>query len=609
MEAPAIQRDCRTSGTTKAYTGGHGRASVYRSILTAFTVAVLPIYLLGFIILLQAEAAVRTEVVQSMRTLVRSSVTSIESDLSSVRILQQELYTDEDLLMLSAFGHLMSDIERIMALRRLSERIQILASLSVLVEDVAIHIPLIDRVLEASDGVNALDRDRLKYLVGVAQRGRLTASNGDFIMLLNSREQYLYDRHTPRFAFEIRFREEALLSTLPPSRMTENTVVALWSVADGWVLETPEGSSRRSAVLWDHIESVSASLTPTDSIAAGTYRSWLFGVGRSSDHGFSVLLAVPRADLFGTVRLYRIWLAATFFVSIFFFVGFRAWTRKSVYDPIVRLAEAFRSMEAGNLAVHLEYQVDNEFAYLYRHFNAMVEELRRLIQEVYEQQSLTQSAELKQLQSQINPHFLYNTFFTMSGMARQEDYQALEQFTDLLGRYFRYVTRNADTEASLAEEVGFSQAYTQIQAIRCGERVSVSFEPLPRELADVVVPRLILQPIVENAFEHGLSATERDGTLTVRFLRRDDRVVIEVIDNGRGIGEEKLDALRRLLSEEPIGVGPVGESTGILNVHRRLRLFFGGRAGIELVSGTSAGLTVRIVLPQRRNQDVSAPTC
>lgn len=132
--------------------------------------------------------------------------------------------------------------------------------------------------------------------------------------------------------------------------------------------------------------------------------------------------------------------------------------------------------------------------------NDMEDRLSRLIEEVYVQKNLTQKAQLKQLQAQINPHFLYNSFFTLSRRIKRQDYDNAEEFARHLGNYFKYLTRDGSDFIALRQEVEHAKSYATIQQARFSSRVRVCFEQLPDSCSGLMVPRLILQPLLENSF-------------------------------------------------------------------------------------------------------------
>ena len=189
----------------------------------------------------------------------------------------------------------------------------------------------------------------------------------------------------------------------------------------------------------------------------------------------------------------------------------------------------------------------------------MEDRIQDLIQEVYEQKELKQRAELKQLQEQINPHFLYNSLFSIRSKIYREEYESAEELTELLGRYFRYLTRNAQDYVELSQEVDHAYCYARIQASRFAARMEIRLAELPEEMQKLKVPRLIIQPLLENALEYGLGDKEENGLLAVSYEEKDGRFYIHSEDNG-SVTEEVLEKMRESLQK---GANEKGEVTGI----------------------------------------------
>ncbi|MDG0813451.1 sensor histidine kinase [Cohnella rhizosphaerae] len=255
-------------------------------------------------------------------------------------------------------------------------------------------------------------------------------------------------------------------------------------------------------------------------------------------------------------------------------------------------------MEKGKLDVEITHARNDEFGFLFQRFNGMMRNLNHLIDQVYKQQILAQQAELKQLQSQINPHFLYNTYFVLYNMAMTEDYDNVKLFTHQLGSYFKYITRNAAEDVPLHVEADHARTYCDIQSLRFYNRIVVEFGDLPSSCRDRLVPRLILQPIIENAFEHGLADKKSGGLLAVRFEEEieNGRFSISVEDNGPAVTDERVRELNGMLS---IGSADAIEMTAIVNIHRRLRLKFGENSGLGFRHGSHGGVRVIINIQER----------
>jgi len=213
---------------------------------------------------------------------------------------------------------------------------------------------------------------------------------------------------------------------------------------------------------------------------------------------------------------------------------------------------------------------------------------------------LMQKAQLKQLQSQINPHFLYNTFFALSTMVQTEQYDVLAKFTRHMGEYFQYITRNCD-EVLLKKEVEHAFIYSNIQSLRFNNRLKIDFGILPSEFEEVYVPRLIIQPLIENAVEHGVVNLRQNALIRVDFYRNEENLDIVVEDNGVGIVEMQRIKLIESMSREH----EEQETTALVNVHKRIRLKFGLNSGLIISKSELGGLRTVIRISYLGADDIN----
>jgi two-component system sensor histidine kinase YesM len=216
---------------------------------------------------------------------------------------------------------------------------------------------------------------------------------------------------------------------------------------------------------------------------------------------------------------------------------------------------------------------------------------------------MIQKAELKQLQSQINPHFLYNSFFILKRRIKTGDNESAMYFAEKMGNYFRFITRSASDEVPLKQEVEHAGIFAEIQGMRFSNRIKVNFDELPQRYENVIVPRLILQPLIENAFVHGLEDLEENGLLDVRFKEEAGLLRIIVEDNGQNMPEDYIENINKALETRTDNT----EMTGMFNIHRRLRLKFGGESGLKLTRGELGGLkvSVNIVYSEENSMEVA----
>lgn len=270
---------------------------------------------------------------------------------------------------------------------------------------------------------------------------------------------------------------------------------------------------------------------------------------------------------------------------------------RTIKKPMDVLIGAFSKVEEGDFSVKLSHRNIREFSNIYAGFNLMTEKLKYLIDNVYVQKILKQKAELRQLQAQINPHFLYNSFFILKKRISAGQYEDAKNFADMLGVYFKYVTKNHTDSCRLSEEVGHAKTYAAIQSIRFRDRISVEWEELPQQFMELQVPRLILQPILENAFKYGLEDLEFDGLLRISFAETEELLLIRVEDNSEGFQAnfEKISLIQQAIEENR----QEGDISGLLNISRRLQLFYGDpKFGLSLSQSELGGLLVVIRLPK-----------
>ncbi|WP_408891993.1 sensor histidine kinase [Paenibacillus taichungensis] len=269
---------------------------------------------------------------------------------------------------------------------------------------------------------------------------------------------------------------------------------------------------------------------------------------------------------------------------------------RSVQLPLLQLVKGTNRLSTGDFSVRLHHSSRNEFSLLFARFNIMAQRIQELIENVYEEQLRRREATLKQLQSQINPHFLYNCLFYIKNMARMKNEKAVVAMALNLGEYYRYITRSEKDHATIKEELAMVKNYLEIQALRL-ERMHFIID-VPDEILGKTIPRLTLQPIVENAIIHGIEPRSEDGQITIHADYKDDMYRITVEDSGRGMADEQLDQLMNNLLK------PLDENMGCgtWNVHQRLYFLYGEGAGLEYEHSSSGGVKVNIRWHENNNE-------
>lgn len=266
--------------------------------------------------------------------------------------------------------------------------------------------------------------------------------------------------------------------------------------------------------------------------------------------------------------------------------------RHHVSRPMEVLAEANRLVQSGQRGYQIEKRPPNsEFQKLYSHFNEMSAEMKSQFERSYQEQQAAQRAQIKALQSQINPHFLNNTLEIINWEARIAENDRVSAMIEALSTMLNAaLSRDGRTQIALKEELGYVEAYLYIIRERLGEGFHVH-QQIDSSLLEQMIPRLILQPIVENAVEHDIT-TRRGGSLWVRAYRREERIFLEVEHDGR-MTEEDRQNIQLLLSDDADG----GSQVGLRNVHQRLKLIYGSDGRLTMEETPAGTILARICFP------------
>ena len=306
--------------------------------------------------------------------------------------------------------------------------------------------------------------------------------------------------------------------------------------------------------------------------------------GTSSQDAFVLRVTMLSVGFMGLVLLVEIIALATWF--------------KQVYMPLdTLLIDAFAHMEQGDLKHRIPLGNASPFDSVYASYNHMMEKMEAYVESNLRQQILVSNANFKQLQAQINPHFMYNSYYILYRLIRKGDMESSLALAEHLGHFYRYITRNADDEKRLSEEVEHARTYATIQQFRFREMLQVDIAQPPEGIAQTYVPRLIIQPILENAFKYAYESAA-DGTmkLCVRYDVRGDRSFDIVVENSGAVQDETIAAIREKLACKDVDI----ETTALVNIHRRLRIYFGDESGLILSRSELGGLCVRMRIEDER---------
>lgn len=328
----------------------------------------------------------------------------------------------------------------------------------------------------------------------------------------------------------------------------------------------------------------------------------------------SIVSMIPEEKLLQDIsKIRKLELAIFIFGACIMFVLFMLILR-NVLHPLKKLMSFISNVKRGSLdklksRIHLQGYA--EITVLSNELNSMMDQVDSLTHQLLETNALLYESELEKkkselafLRSQINPHFLYNTLEMVKGMAAVKGAHDIREIAKSLGQIFRYSIKGGSM-VLLRTEMGIVESYVQIQQIRFSNRFRVMYE-LSAESLECHIPKMILQPVVENAVFHGLEPKEEQGTLIVSSLvDENETLVITVKDDGLGMEPEQLAHIREVLAQDqPLGPEredvPSTSGIGIVNVNNRIKLTYGSGYGLHIDSTPGQGTTIILTMPARR---------
>lgn len=346
--------------------------------------------------------------------------------------------------------------------------------------------------------------------------------------------------------------------------------------------------------------------TEEPSDAEGTVERTIDGkryivVSRKSEFtGWTTRALIPLDSLLSeSVKIRNLMVEVSVAVFVIVLIGSLQMSSQTTLH-IRRLKTMMMRVKDGNLDFpRTEINTKDEIGDLYRVFISMVDELKRLMEGIRRSEKAKREAELTALQAQIRPHFLYNSLNTIKYLAKLNGVPNIEEVSGALVELMRGVLGNSGEFLTLREELDYVSSYVSIAKYRFMEPIPVEFQIEDEALLDCRVLKLTLQPIVENALLHGFAPSVHGGFVLIRVFEEYGDLKIEVMDNGKGMSKEKLEALMG----DPAGAPSRFSGMGVRNVHERIHRMFGEPYGIKLYSEEGLYTKVELRFPRSEDQD------
>lgn len=274
-------------------------------------------------------------------------------------------------------------------------------------------------------------------------------------------------------------------------------------------------------------------------------------------------------------------------------------TSQKLLHPLKELVQGMRRLREGNFDTRIEVRTRDELGFIGQSFNSMAANIHSLIKEVYEVRLSEREAELKALQAQLNPHFLYNTLDTIYWSAYLKDDMETSDLVVSLSQMLRYSLEPVNQMTVLKEEMRQTENYLHIQKARFKDDLKTSIL-VDEDVQNCLLIRFIMQPLVENIFVHAFRNKQFDRVIDIKAHRSGDKLMIVIADNGCGMDQETV---RRLLSPPVHGDQGARISIGIQSVIRRIALIYGEDYGLEIESEPQSGTAMKLILPYQLQRD------
>lgn len=563
--------------------------SIVTKFMIGFGLVILATMAAFFFVYHQASGLARRLTYEKMYSQAEYYLQSFDNELDHIWQLQNDFFNDRKLTFIIGSDMNIDDYEKRDCLLSVRERISTVTGVSKLIENGILYLPKSEyKIMPAAvQHMDASGMEEMKKYLEYAD-DHIHYDSGSFFIVKTGVPRIQSDS-IPNHVFVLSLSEDEIIKNLSVINISRNSGAFWYNPQEEVLVEHSNGDAVGKELLPLLEKDETGKYKSVQRIKAKD-RDYLVFVGGYGKLGLFVqyeleVSAVEPILQFRNLAFVVLVLLTLLAISlgIYFVV--------SLHQPIIILLNGFRRVQSGNWKEHIEDTRRDEFRHLYKGFNDMEDKIEQLINEVYVQTNLTQRAQMKQLQAQIAPHFLYNSFFVLSRRVKRHDYENAELLAKHLGNYFQYLTRNEADYVPLRMEADHARSYAAIQGTRFVNRIRIEFDDIPEGFEGILVPRLILQPLLENAFEHGLENKVTDGLLKVHFEETAEERQIWVEDNGEDVPDEMMENIAQTLI-----AGKQGEITAIYNIHMRLQNYFHGNGGIRIQRSDIGGMAVLIYI-------------
>ncbi|WP_438347501.1 sensor histidine kinase [Paenibacillus sp. FA6] len=560
---------------------------VYQKIVILFIVFLIPLIAMNIWVNYKGMSFTKNAILESSLAGASFYSKQLDKELYFIRNLQLQFIEDSNIQKLSFRGGSLEKYEEVELIDTAREMLNRMIVSSDYVVNAGVYIKSLGKTISSKTGVtdtpNA-EYENISSLLNVTEKPSFYR-DGDRMFLIEK------EKDTSMWSY-IEISKPKLLEALNQiATLYQESEVFLGNSDIGNVLSTTKDNAVSTVVL-DLIAAEGDSETNIPEINKVNGISYFTAHNYISSLNLSLIMYVNQNEMIRPLSQFNTLLYTSFVIAIVVMILYSYSVNLMIHRPLSKLVKTFRMVETDNLDLVIESKTRDEFHYIFHSFNRMASRLKHSIEENYEQKIALQHSELKQLQSQINPHFLYNSFFNIYMMCKVGDSDSAAELSQKLGSYYQYITRSGSDQVPFFKEYQHALDYCEIQCIRFSNRIRYEYEEMSALSNTILVPRLIIQPIVENVFEHAFEDDTMQGVVYIGVDCQVGMVRITIEDNGNLVTDEEIEQLQQKLG---MGLKQM-EKTGLINVNNRLQLKYGMDSGLFLSRSIYGGLRAELII-------------
>lgn len=581
--------------------------TLYFKILLLFSCGLLLLLILTFVLFRISTNFIVDKSFSAIKQQTEYAFQTFEESLTGVKESIDTLGYDNDMIQLTYAYRYSDKYQQYLRINAIYSKLQNIQSMSQYIKRIRLYMPSVDCLLDTFSYAYAWQRNdeaayqkRKTYLQTAEQNFYFNGTEVSFLFYNLSKDTF---QEIDDYIVEVVLDDRKIEELLKAQATYKNSYCVLGNTQNGQIYFSNSNNIEKYKKYFTQLPYQENNASVSTLVLGEDEYHYMNFPSQLSFSSMDMMLFLSKNSVEFVPSVVIVVFVAFLLAVLGLMIGYILYCWRLLQKPFRSLMDATYQLEQGNFEISLPYNIssDLELKLLMQRFEKMAHRLNTLINQVYRQKILMKNSELKQLQSQINPHFLYNSFFILSRMIKSEDYDNANFMLSHLSKYFEYITRSKKDLITLEKEKEHIQEYMSIQKIRFGDRFSFQLEEIPFIYQGLEIPRLSLQPIVENYFKYGMECSDNPMILKMYFLQTTDynRIVFE--DNVSTITKERLIEVNRKAWD----ISGDFEKTGLINVSHRIHLLFGNKSGVFMKQVSSGGI-ITVLQIQKERKEIDA---